>query len=70
MITLKLRRSLGKEQEEQEELLVREVREVGGCRVQVCVRELSVGGLQEAPFSEPARKELLGGTPGLLFVHL
>ena len=32
MITLKPRRSQGKEQEEQEELLVRGVREVGGCR--------------------------------------
>ena len=27
-------------------------------------------GLQEATFSESARKQLLGGTSGLLFVHL
>ena len=46
-------------------MLVWGVREVGGCRVRGCVRELTVDGLQES-----ARKQLLGGTPGLLFVHL
>ena len=40
------------------------------CRVRVCVRELTEKGLQEATFSESARKQLLGGTSGLLFVHL
>ena len=44
---------------------MRVAREVGGCRVRGCVRELTVGGLQES-----ARKQLLGGTPGLLLVHL
>ena len=49
---------------------LRVVREVRVCRVRVCVRELTEGGLQEATFSKSARKQLLGCTSGLLFVHL
>lgn len=70
LLRLKFRRSLGEQEDQEQEVLVQGAREVEGCRLRLCVRELGEERLQETVWSEEARRRLLGGTTGLLFLHL